>query len=210
MQTTKGERMTTTTTIDEARVEEFAGRLIGMFTGGALTYMIDLGHRTGLFEAAARGPATSDELATRAGLQERYVREWLGAVVTGGIFEYDPQARTYRLPPEHAAVLTGDGSNNLARIGQIETHLGKHVDQVARAFREGGGVPYSEYRPEFTDVMDKLSRNFFDDELVDGVVPMDPGLADKLTSGIRVADVGCGTGHALVLLAGAFPASTFV
>jgi SAM-dependent methyltransferase len=200
----------TTATLDEARVEAFAGRLFELYTGGMLTFMVDIGHRTGLFEAAAAGPATSAELAARADLQERYVREWLGAMVTGGIVDHDPATGTYRLPAEHAACLTGPGSANLAPLSRLDTHLAKHVDAVARAFREGGGVPYAEFRPEFTDVMDGLGRGTFDELLVDAYLPLVPGLAERLAAGARVADVGCGTGHAIVLLAGAFPASTFV
>ena len=147
-----------TETLDEARVEAFAGRLFELYTGGLLTFLVDIGHRTGLFTAAAAGPATSAELAARADLQERYVREWLGAMVTGGIVEYDPAGGTFRLPAEHAACLTGPGSANLAPFSRLDTHLAKHVDAVARAFREGGGVPYAEFRPEFTDVMDALGR----------------------------------------------------
>jgi SAM-dependent methyltransferase len=197
-------------TLDEARVEAFAGRLLELYAGGMLSYMVDIGHRTGLFAAAAAGPATSAELADRADLQERYVREWLGAMVTGGIVEYDPGLGTYRLPAEHAACLTGGGSANLAPISRLGTHLAKHVDAVARAFREGGGVPYAAYRPEFTDVMDALGRGVFDELLVDAYLPLVPGLAERLAAGARVADVGCGTGHAMTLLASAFPASSFV
>jgi SAM-dependent methyltransferase len=196
--------------LDEARVEAFAGRLFELYTGGLLTFMIDIGHRTGLFAAAAAGPATSTELAERADLQERYVREWLGAMVTGGIAEYEPATGTYRLPAEHAACLTGPGSGNLAPFSRLDTHLAKHVDAVARAFREGGGVPYAEFRPEFTDVMDALGRGVFDELLVEALLPLVPGLGARLAAGARVADVGCGTGHAMVLLAAAYPASTFV
>jgi SAM-dependent methyltransferase len=199
-----------TGTLDEARIEQFAQRLLGGYVNGMTTYMIDIGHRTGLFDAAATGEATSAELAARAGLHERHVREWLGAIVTAGIAEYDPQTRTYRLPPEHAVVLTGGGSGNLARMAQFQTHLGKHVAAVVDTFRAGGGVPYAEYRPEFTAVMDAISRNFFDEQLIDGVLPLVPGLRDRLEAGARVADIGCGTGHAAVVLGAAFPRSTFV
>lgn len=202
--------MTTSDALDEARVEEFAGELLGHFTSGMLALMVDLGHRTGLFEGLTEGPATSEELAARTGLQERYVREWLGAVVTGGLVDHDPGACTYRLPPEHAACLTGGGSADLAALAQINTHLGTHLDQVADAFRKGGGVPYEVFRPEFTDVMDAASRGTFDELLVDGWIPLAPGLPERLTAGARLADVGCGTGHAIVLLAKAFPASRFV
>jgi 2-polyprenyl-3-methyl-5-hydroxy-6-metoxy-1,4-benzoquinol methylase len=202
--------MTTAATVDERAVEAFAGRLMTMFTDGMLTYMVDLGHRTRLFDAAAAGPATSAEIAGRAGLDERYVREWLGAMVTGGIVAYDPDSGTYRLPAEHAVCLTGEGAMNMAPFSQLNTHLAQHVGQVAEAFRTGGGVPYSAYRPEFTDVMDGLGRGTYDELLVDAYLPLVPRLTERLTDGARVADVACGTGHALVLLAKAFPASTFV
>ena len=195
--------------VDPAAVEAFAGQLLSIYSGSLLNYMIDLGHRTGLFAAAAQGPATSAELADRAGLTERYVREWLAATVTGGIVDYDAGAGTYWLPPERAACLT-DGPGNMATFALLNTHLGKHVHQVARAFREGGGVPYAEYRPEFTDVMDGVSRVMYDGFLVDAYVPLVPGLPERLAAGARVADVACGTGHAVVVLARAFPASTFV
>ncbi|HSO56217.1 MAG TPA: class I SAM-dependent methyltransferase [Actinomycetes bacterium] len=197
-------------TFDPGRAEAFAGRLFELYTDGLLSLMVDIGHRTGLFAAAAAGPATSAELAGRADLQERYVREWLGAMVTGGILEHDREGGTYRLPAEHAACLTGTGSANLAPMSRLGTHLAKHVDGVARAFREGGGVPYGDYRPEFTDVMDALGRGTFDELLVEAYLPLVPGLAGRLAAGARVADVGCGTGHAIVLLAAAYPASAFV
>ncbi|HEY2814878.1 MAG TPA: methyltransferase domain-containing protein [Acidimicrobiales bacterium] len=201
--------MSDTAVIDQSQVEEFAGRMVSIYAGSLVSYMIDIGNRTNLFTAAAAGAATSQELADRAGLTERYVREWLGALVTAGIFDYDPADRTYTLPPARAAVLT-DGPMNLAPMAALNTHLGKHLHQVTRAFREGGGVPYAEFRPEFTDVMDSISRLFFDSMLIDGYLPLVAGLTEQLEAGVRVADVACGTGHALVLLARAYPKSTFV
>lgn len=203
--------MTTTAldTIDHATAEEFAERLFGDYTSAMVTLMIDIGHRTGLFDAASAGPATSADLARRAGLTERYVREWLGALTTAGITHYDPLTRSYTLPAEHAACLTGGGSANVAPISLIVGHLATHIDEVATAFREGGGVPYERFRPGFTDVMDGISRGAFDGQLIDGILPLAGDLPDRLRSGIRVADIGCGTGHALTVLAEAFPASTF-
>jgi SAM-dependent methyltransferase len=200
---------TAQTELDNDKVEQFFSRLLSIYAGSMLNYMIDIGYRTGLFVAAAEGAATSEGLARRAGLTERYVREWLGAMVTGGIVDYDPSDQTYLLPAERAACLT-EGATNLAPMALLHTHLGKHVHQVARAFREGGGVSYAEYRPEFTDVMDAIGRGAYDALLLDAYVPLVYGLADLLESGARVADVACGTGHAVVLLARAFPKSTFV
>jgi hypothetical protein len=96
------------TDVDAAAVEEFAAKLVETLTGGLLTSLIDIGRRTQLFELATAGPATSAKLAERGGLQERYVREWLAAMATAGIFEYDAENRRFWLPVEHAAVLTGD------------------------------------------------------------------------------------------------------
>ena len=163
-------------------MQEFAGRIFGIYTGAMLSAMIDIGHRTGLFEAAAQGPASSPELARRAGLHERYVREWLGSMASSNIVEYDAASETYRLPPEHAACLTGIGSGNLAPFGQLNTHLATHVQEVARVFRDGGGVPYEAFRPEFTDAMDALGRGAFDEELIDTWLPASPALRETLTA----------------------------
>jgi SAM-dependent methyltransferase len=199
---------TTETTFDPAKVEAFAGRLMPIVSSALLSYMIDLGDRTGLFGAAAAGTGTSREIAERAGLHERYVREWLGAMATAGIFEYEPSGDTYRLPAEHAVLLCGPGS--MAPLAHANTTLGRHVTRLAEVFREGGGIPYEEYTPDFTDAMDGMGRGGFDQFLIDAYLPMVPGLTEKLAAGIRVADLACGTGHALNLLAQAFPASTFV
>jgi SAM-dependent methyltransferase len=197
------------TELDPAVIEERATQIVQLFAGCALNYMIDIGDRTGLLTTMAQGPGTSEEIANRAGLVERYVREWLGAMVTGSLVDYDPATATYSMPIETAIVLT-DGPVPLATLAALNTHLGKHVHAVARAFREGGGVPYAAYRPEFTDLMDAVSRAYFDTSLVDGVVPLVDGLAEQLEAGIAVADVCCGTGHSLVVLGRQFPNSTFV
>ena len=195
--------------LDGDRIEAFAGKLFGTYTAGMLTTMIDIGYRTGLFEALAGGSATSEALADRAGLNERYVREWLGSMVTGGIVDYDPATLSYTLPPEHAICLTGEGSMNLAPFSKATTVLSSHVKAAAEVFRTGGGIPYEEFRPEFTEVMDGMSRGLFDSQLVEGIVPL-TGLGDSLATGIRVADIGCGTGHSTNVLASAYPASTFI
>ena len=197
----------TGTDFDPAKAEAFGGQLMGILTGGLLSLMVDVGHRTGLFAAAARGWATSEQLAAGAGLSERYVREWLGAMTTAGIVEYDQAGEAFRLPPEHAALLTSP--TGVAPLAVTTTILARHIPQVTQAFREGGGVPYAAFGPEFTDAWDAVGRGVFDTMLVSDYLPLAPGLAGALTAGARVADVACGTGHALVVLARAFPASTF-
>jgi SAM-dependent methyltransferase len=194
--------------LDETRAQAFAERLFGTYTEGMVTLMVDLAHRTGLLDTLAAGAGTSTDLAERAGLHERYVRECLGALVTAGIAGYSPADRCYSLPAEHAVCLTGGGSTDLAPFSRVLALLAPHVPAVARTFREGGGVPYEAYRPEFTDVMDAISRGLMDGQLIDGILPL-TDLPDRLRRGIRVGDVGCGTGHAVNLLARAFPASRF-
>jgi SAM-dependent methyltransferase len=196
--------------LDEAKIGAFAEQLMGAYTGAMTSAMIDLGQRTGLFDAAWQGPATSAELAERAGLQERYVREWLAAITCAGIATYEPATQTYTFPPEHLSCLTGNTETNLAPFSAACTHLTHFVGPVENAFRNGGGVPYDQYRPDFTDVMDGLSRPMMDGILIDQVLPLAGDLVDRLTVGTRVSDVGCGTGHTTNLLAQAFPASTFV
>lgn len=196
--------------LDRTRVQDFARKLFGHYTSGVLTLMVDIGHRTGLFEAAAQGPGTSQEIADRAGLDERYVREWLGAMATGGIAEYEPASRTYTLPPEHALCLTGGSSRNLAPGAQGLAMLARRMPGVVEAFRDGGGVPYSAYRPDFTEAMDASWRRIYDGLLVKGFLPAAKGLPERLRAGICVADLGCGTGHAVNLMAREFPASRFV
>jgi SAM-dependent methyltransferase len=198
------------TALDMEAVERFAGRLVGTFAAGMTSLMIDLADRTGLLDTLAAGPGTSAEVAARAGLTERYVRECLGALASAGVVTYDAGTARFTLPAEHAVCLTGQGSSNLAVVARLTTLLAGHLGGVARAFREGGGVPYEAFRPEFTAVMDRINRGVMDEQLIDGLVPLVDGLAERLRAGARVADIGCGTGHAINLLARAFPRSMFV
>jgi len=198
----------TDNSFDPGKAEAFGGELMGMLGGGLLSLMVDIGHRTGLFATAAQGWATSEQLAARAGLTERYVREWLSAVTVAGITEYNQADATFRLPPEHAVMLTGPTS--VGPLAGATTILGKHVPQLVQAFQQGGGVPYAAFAPEFTDAWDAVGRGVFDTMLVDQYLPLAPGLADTLSKGARAADIACGTGHALIVLARAFPASTFI
>jgi SAM-dependent methyltransferase len=195
---------------DRQRTQEFARRLFGLYTSGITTLMVHIGHRVGLFEALAEGPGTSADVAGRAGLDERYVREWLGAMATARIVEYDAATRAFTLPPEHAACLTGDSSRNLAPASQNLPMLARRLPGVIEAFRRGGGVPYSEFRPDFTEAMDASWRLLYDGLLIRGFLPACKGLPERLRAGIRVADVGCGTGHAVNLMAREYPASSFV
>ena len=201
-----------TTTVDEDRAAAFEERLVGAINDGALCLMTSIGHRTGLFATMAGldAPATSAGIAEAAGLHERYVREWLAAMTVARVVEHDPGGATYRLPPEHAAHLTRAASpGNLAVFAQYIGLLGSVEDDVLECFREGGGVPYERYG-RFHDVMAEDSGETVLPALIDDILPLVPGLGERLQAGIRVLDVGCGRGRALNLLAAHYPASTFV
>jgi SAM-dependent methyltransferase len=197
--------------LDEARAEAFAGRMLDALNAASVTLMTSVGYRTRLFDRLAElAPSTSEEIADAAGLNERYVREWLGAMVTGRVVDYDPGARTYSLPAEHAASLTRTaGPDNIAAIAPYFPLMGSVESEVVGCFRHGGGVPYSAY-PGLQEQLDNESRPVFDATLIDRTLPVVPGLVDRLEAGIDVADVGCGSGHAINLMAQAFPKSRFI
>jgi ubiquinone/menaquinone biosynthesis C-methylase UbiE len=185
----------------------FGAKMVGIYTGAVLTKLIEIGYTVGLFEAARAGPATSAELAERAGLKERYVREWLGAMATSGILHYEAGTQRYELPADHAAFLTGDGAQNAAPMSRMINHFGTHLSKLAACFRSGGGIPYSAYRPVFTQCMDDVWRRIYDQMLIPHFLGSVEGLSERLRQGISVLDIGCGTGHAMNLIAREFPKS---
>lgn len=199
------------TTVETDVAEEFAERMTGVFNDAALALLLSVGHQVGLFDTmAALPPSTSAEIAEAAGLRERYVREWLNGATTARVVEHDPARSSYWLPAEHAASLTtAAGPGNLARLMQFVTLLAKVEDQVVPCFTHGGGVGYDAF-PRFHALMAEDSAATHDAGLIDLVVPTVPGLREILSAGARVADIGCGSGHAVNLLARAFPSSRFV
>lgn len=196
--------------VDQAKAEAFVGRFLDVFNSGTLCLMISIRHQTRLFDVMARLPAsTSQEIASAASLHERYVREWLGAMVTGRIVEYDPATARYTLPPEHAAFLTRSaGIDNLAVFSQYIALMGNVEQQIIDCFHKGGGVPYSAF-PRFQELQAEETARVFDARLTSQIVPLADGLAGRLQAGAEALDVGCGLGHAVNLLAQAFPNSRF-
>jgi 2-polyprenyl-3-methyl-5-hydroxy-6-metoxy-1,4-benzoquinol methylase len=202
--------VTKTTAQQGSRRDAFAARMLEVLNSGALALVVSIGHRSGLFDVMARtGPATSAQIAASAGQNERYVREWLGAMVAGRIVEYDARTRAYHLPPEHAASLTRDARpDNLAATAQWIPLLAGVEDEVLACFERGGGVPYASYE-RFHAVMAEESEQTVVAVLRESILPLVPGLPDALRAGIDVLDVGCGSGRALNLLARHHPRSRF-
>lgn len=197
-------------TFNEARAEKFGERMIGLLNESSLSLLVSIGHQTGLFDALATlPPSSSEQIAAAAGLQERYVREWLGGMVTGGIVDYDSDRSQYSLPAEHANSLTREaGTNNLAFFTQYIPVLAGVEQEIVRCFRQGGGVPYEAF-PRFQAIQGEETRAVYDETLLSRTIPAVPGLKEQLEDGILTADIGCGQGHALNLMAAAFPRSSF-
>src|SRR5688572_27113449 len=203
--------MATRTEFDPRKAEAFAGKLLGALNQGAMCLMTSIGHRTGLFDAMkGRPPSTSGEIAGAAGLNERYVREWLGAMTTAGVIEVDAASERFHLPDEHAASLTRSaGADNVAVFAQYVAILGQVEEDILECFRNGGGVPYERF-PRFHEVMAEDSGQSVLSSLESHILPLVPGLTERLTRGIRALDVGCGRGRIPIRLAELFPASRFV
>jgi 2-polyprenyl-3-methyl-5-hydroxy-6-metoxy-1,4-benzoquinol methylase len=193
---------------DRHKAETFATRVLTSLNGGAFCLMASIGHRTGLFDAMRdQPPMTTREIADRAGLDERYVREWLGAMATAGVVEVHPATLQFRLPPEHAAYLTrAAGADNMALFAQYIGVLAEVETRMVECFRHGGGLAYDQY-PRLHAVMAEDHSVLA--SLESRLLPLIPGLAERLAHGIHVLDVGCGSGRVLNHLAELYPRSSF-
>jgi SAM-dependent methyltransferase len=193
--------------LDYDRTKKFLMRAVddvatAMF--GALAYV---GDRSGLFRAMADGsPVTADALASRTGLQRRYVLEWLNAMTAAGYVEHEASRSSYRLPREHAAVLADERSPFfVGGFVEMIVPLVAQTPKVLEAFRRGGGVPQSDYPPETFEAMERSSLPWYLHKLVKHWLPLLPGAKARLEAGGRAVDVGCGSGRAAIAIAKAFP-----
>ncbi len=196
--------------LNEAKLKTFAGYMLNVLNHGAIAIMTSIGHRTGLFDTMATlPPLTSGEIAEQAGLNERYVREWLAAMVTGQVVEYDAQHQRYYLPREHAAWLArGTAFKNMAVTSQFIPLLASAEEEILTAFQRGGGLEYADYA-RFHDVMAESSYQSMVPQLQQAILPMVPGLEASLQYGINVLDLGCGKGRVLLEMARLYPKSRF-
>jgi len=202
--------MMDTLQLDKAKTEALSNKILDVLNLGALGLMLSIGHRTRLFDTLAGLPfSTSDEIAKAAGLNERYVREWLGAMTVSRIVEYDNVMNKYLLPAEHAAILTRSAEkDNFAVFTQYISMMGNVEDKIVDCFKNGGGVPYSEFK-RFHEIMAEDSGQSILSSLFSDILPLIPGLTEKLKNGIDVLDLGCGRGKALILMAKKYPKSRF-
>ena len=164
-----------TNLLDQSKAEAFSDRMLNTLNEGALALMTSLGHRTGLFDVMSDlPPSTSEQIANAAELNERYVREWLGAMVAGRVVDYDPENKTYQLPPEHAAFLIRAAApDNMAVFAQYIPLLGTVEDQIVECFQKGGGVPYSAFG-RFHEVMAEDSGQTVVAALMDSILYSGP------------------------------------
>ncbi|MGE0231791.1 MAG: class I SAM-dependent methyltransferase [Flavobacteriaceae bacterium] len=193
--------------MDKKRIAGFADTVYRDMAGALTIGMAYLGQRTGLFRAMAEsGPITPQALATLTGLQQRYVEEWLGGMTAAGWIEHTEAAGTFTLPAEHAWLLASEGTDHF--IGGFFLALPSmlsHAPQIARAFREGGGIHFCDYDSDSIEAIDMMSAGLFAGRLASYWLPHVPGAVAALENGGSALDVGCGAGRAVIALASAFP-----
>ncbi len=188
----------------------FAERMGEVLNDGAIALMLSIGHRTKLLDRmASLPPSSSSAIAAAAGLSERYVREWLAAMVTAGIVDYTPQTASYALPAHRAACLTRRGElGNLAVYAQLLPMAGAVQEEILDRFRSGEGLGYDKY-PCFHAIMAEDSAQTVVAQLFETILPLAAELPERLEAGIEVLDAGCGSGRALFAMASRFPKSRF-
>src|SRR5215475_5852736 len=203
--------MSQTSAIDPARQEKFVGKVVEQISGTMTTLLGAIGDRLGLFKnLAEQGAATSAELASRTKLNERYLREWLGGMATAGYLDYDGSIKRFSLPAEHASVLAQE--NGPFFVGGIYQMLPAEAgvfDQVVSAFRNGGGVPQSQYNDMMWDGLERFTSTWFENLLLQQWIPAMLDVKALLERGCDVADVGCGRGRGIIKLAQTFPRSRY-
>jgi SAM-dependent methyltransferase len=202
----------TVTPIDQAKLDELMGRVVGELGAAVSSALVALGDRLGLYRAMADGGQVSAEsLAERTGTDPRYVREWLSNQAAGGFVSYDPDTGSFFLSPEQSLMLAEEGNPAfVAGAFQVITAAIKDEEKVARAFQTGGGVGWHEHHHDLFSGTERFFRPGYAANLVSDWIPALDGVEAKLQSGARVADVGCGHGASTILMAEAYPRSEFV
>jgi SAM-dependent methyltransferase len=199
------------TQIDQAKLEQFAGQAVGDMAAAISGLLVHIGDQLGLYRAmAGAGPVTSETLAERTGTTARYVREWLSNQAAGGYVTYRPEDGTFELPPEHAAVLA-DENCPVFLGGAYEGIAACYSDygHIIDAFRTGRGVGWEQHDERLFSGVRRLFRPSYAAYLTTAWIPALDGVDAKLRAGASVADVGCGLGASTIIMAEAYPHSTF-
>ena len=197
---------------DETRLNELIGKVIGDVAGALSLYMAYLGDQAGIFTALdGAGRLTLEQLADKTGLNEKYLREWLGSVSAAGYVNFDMEHETFSITPEQALVFTREGQPACMQgffqllVSQFEGH-----EKAVETFKSGKGRPWGDHGPCLFCGTDRFFRPGYQANLIDNWIPSLSGVEDKLKSGAKVADIGCGHGSSTVLMAQAYPNSTIV
>jgi ubiquinone/menaquinone biosynthesis C-methylase UbiE len=196
----------------QQRIEQFAGQVVTDLAAAMAGVMTNLGHKLGLYRVMAEsGPIDSHELARRTDTHERSVREWLNGQVAGGYVLFDTSTNQYLLPPEHGFVLANPESPAfLTPAFDVAATLWRDEDQILAAFRSGKGIGWHEHDCRLFTATEAFFRNGYQAHLTQSWIPSLSGVEEQLAKGGRVADLGCGHGASVILMAQAFPKSEFV
>ena len=197
--------------INEDKLNEFMARFVGDIGAVMHAATVAVGDQLGLYKALAEGPATAEELARRTQTDARYLREWLSAQAASGYVQYDPASQRFSMTEEQAFALAQEGSPAfIAGAFQIAVAQFKAIPKMAQAMRTGLGLGWHEHDPSLFQGTERFFRPGYAANLVSQWIPALDGMESVLQRGARVADVGCGHGASTVLLAQAYPASSFV
>ena len=197
--------------VDEQRLNAFLGKAVGDLGAAVSAVLVSIGDELGLYNALAAGPLTARELASKTGTNERYIREWLANQAAGGYVEYDPASEQFSLAPEQALCLADpNGPVDVPGAYQIVRDLFHVRDRAIENFKSGKGMEWGEHHACLFHGTERFFRASYNSSLLNAWLPALDGVTAKLQKGARVADVGCGHGASTILMAKAYPKSTFV
>ncbi len=197
--------------IDQTKLEALQGKVLTDVSGALGLLMAYMGDQLDLYSALAENcPATSEQLAKNTGLKERYVREWLSANAAGGYIEYDTSTKMFSMTPEQALIFAAEGQPECMQ-GFFQAVVSTYLDEpkATKAFRTGDGIPWGDHSTCLFCGTERFFRPMYAANLIDLWIPALDGVKEKLEAGAKVADVGCGHGSSTILMAQAFPSSTF-